>query len=105
MYPSLAAEVLANDPPLSTDPIITDEILATRAGCLRFPNEAALYIAELLDNSSSSSSIPIVPPMVIDEFNSWLLGSLQSLQSFPQQSNGIAELTALPEYVLSTSLR
>ena len=41
------------NPPGSTDPIITDEVLATRAGCLRFPNEAAAFIAEL-DVSSSS---------------------------------------------------
>lgn len=52
-YPNQAADILANEPPMSTDPVITDEVLATREGCLRFPNEAAAYIAELIPSSSS----------------------------------------------------
>lgn len=54
MYPNQAAQLLADDPPLSTDPVITDEVLATREGCLRFPNEAAAYIAEIAASSSAS---------------------------------------------------
>ncbi len=57
MYPNEAAGVLADDPPLSTDPVITDEVLATREGCLRFPDQAAAYIAEIAASESSSSSI------------------------------------------------
>ena len=56
MYPGEAAEVLANDPPGSTDLVITDEVLATRAGCLKYPSIAAEYIDELASLSSSSSS-------------------------------------------------
>ena len=45
MYPNLAAEELAANPPGSSHSVITDEVLATRAGVLRFPNQAEQFIA------------------------------------------------------------
>lgn len=49
-FPNEAAKVLEDNPPGSSNSIITDEVLATRAGVLRFPNEAADAIQYFLEN-------------------------------------------------------
>lgn len=43
-YPDAAAAYLAANPPGSTNPLLTNAVMATRAGVLRFPNEAASFI-------------------------------------------------------------